>query len=139
MYKAVKDSKRVFPGELNLKRAISVCDFDERGALRFRNRVWIPDYKPLQIALIQRRHDSYITGNPGRDSTYAILSRNFSWPGASSMVQTFCKNCDVYRHSRAWRENKRGLVLPLTIREIFHAELSIDFMTDLPVKSNEHP
>ena len=139
IYKALKDSKKVFPSELNLKIAISECDFDERDALRFRKRVWIPDYEPLQTALIQRTHDSYITGHPGRDSTYAILSRNFFWPGASTMVRTFCKNCDVCGHSRVWREKKRGLLLPLPIPERFHSELSIDFMTDLPAKSKEDP
>ncbi|KAI0994041.1 hypothetical protein K3495_g14141 [Podosphaera aphanis] len=54
IYKAVGEEKRVFPSELKLKVTIAECDFDERGALRFRKRVWIPNWEPLQTALIQK-------------------------------------------------------------------------------------
>lgn len=139
LYKALKNNQRIFPTNLSTKISISECDFDERGALRFRKRVWVPNWEPLQTALIQKTRDSYITGHPGRDSTYANLSRNFFWPGASSMVRVFCKNCDVCGHSHVWREKKKGLLLPLPIPDRFHSELSIDFMTDLPAKSKGDP
>ncbi|KAI0993579.1 hypothetical protein K3495_g14605, partial [Podosphaera aphanis] len=84
IYTSLSNEERSFPSNLNLKVAISECSFDERGALQFRKRVWVPNWEPLQTALIQRTHDSYITGHPGRDSTYAILSRNFFWPNAST-------------------------------------------------------
>ncbi|KAI0992970.1 hypothetical protein K3495_g15214, partial [Podosphaera aphanis] len=69
IYQSVKSEKRTFPSELKLKVAISECDFDERGVLRFRKRIWIPNWEPLQTTLIQKTHDSHITGHPGRDST----------------------------------------------------------------------
>lgn len=140
IYDALRNEERSFPLQLShLKVSISECDFDERGALRFRKRVWIPQWEPLQTALIQKTHDSHVTGHPGRDSTLAILSRNFFWPGASSMVRTFCRNCDVCGRSHVWRERRKGLLLPLPIPERFHSELSIDFMTDLPAKSKGDP
>ncbi|KAI0996107.1 hypothetical protein K3495_g12074 [Podosphaera aphanis] len=139
MYKSLRNRDRSFPSTLNLKISISECDFDERGVLRFRRRVWVPNWEPLQTALIQKTHDSYITGHPGRDSTYAILSRNFFWPGASSMVRTFCQNCDVCGRSHVWRERKKGLLLPLPVPDRFHSEVSIDFMTDLPAKNKSQP
>ena len=70
MYNCVKNEERTFPIELKLKISISECDFDERGALRFRKRVWILNWEPLQTAIIQNTHDSYITGHPGHNSTY---------------------------------------------------------------------
>ena len=139
MYRSLHNRERSFPVELGLKISISECEFDERGALCFRRRVWIPNWEPLQTALIQRTHDSYITGHLGRENTYAILSRNFFWPGASSMVRKFCQNCDTCGRSHVWREKKRGMLLPLPIPNRFHSELSIDFMTDLPTKSKDQP
>ncbi|KAI0996563.1 hypothetical protein K3495_g11619 [Podosphaera aphanis] len=139
MYKSLRNGDRSFPSTLNLKISISECDFDERGVLRFRRLVWVPNWEPLQTALIQKTHDSYITGHPGRDSTYAILSRNFFRQGASSMVRTFCQNCDVCGRSHVWRERKKGLLLPLPVPDRFHSELSIDFMTDLPAKNKSQP
>lgn len=139
-YNCLSKGERSFPPALkHLKVSLAECSFDARGALTFRNRLWIPDYEPLQTALIQQTHDSYVTGHPGRDSTLAIISRNFFWPGISKAIRRFCKNCDVCGRSHVWRERKRGLLRPLPIPDRFHSELGIDFMTDLPAKSAEDP
>ncbi|KAI1004748.1 hypothetical protein K3495_g3468 [Podosphaera aphanis] len=54
IYKAVRDEKRAFPSELKLKVSIAECDLDEIGALHFRKRDGIPNWEPLQTALIQK-------------------------------------------------------------------------------------
>lgn len=77
IYKALENRERKFPTKLKLKIAISECNFNKRGILRFRNRIWVPNSEPLQTAFIQKTHDSHITGHPGRNSRYAILSRSF--------------------------------------------------------------
>jgi hypothetical protein len=136
MYEALSKGERSFPPDIanRLKVSISECSFDERGTLQFRHKVWIPDWEPLRTALIQKTHDSFLTGHPGRDSTLAILSRSFYWPGISKMVRVFCRNCDVCGRSHVWREKKKGLLHPLPIPDRFHSELSIDFMVDLPAR-----
>lgn len=88
----------------------------------------------MQTFLIQRTHDSHASGHPGRNNTFTILSRAFFWPGMSTMVRRFCRNCDVCGRSHVWRTKRQGLLLPLPVPERFHSELSIDFMTDLPIK-----
>ena len=47
-------------------------------------------------------------------------------------VRTFCQNCDRCGRTKIWREAKRGLLKPLPIPERFFADLSVDFITDLP-------
>ena len=133
LYHSVRRGDRKFPSDLKVSTA--ECDFDPRGALRFRKRVWVPNWEPLQTALIQKTHDSHITGHPGRDSTLAILSRSFFWPGASKAVRRFSRNCDVCGHAHVWRERRKGLLLPLPIPDRFFSELSIDFMTEMPAKT----
>ena len=81
IYNAFQVGMRTFPAALNLKVSVGECQFDSRGALCFRNKLWIPNYEPLQTALIHKTHDSYITGHPGRNNTLAILSRNFTGQG----------------------------------------------------------
>lgn len=137
--KSIWQNKRLFPSELNQKISLSECLIDARGALCFRNRLWILDWEPLHTALIQRTHDSHISGHPGRDNTLAILSRSYFWPGMSTMVRRFCRNCDVCGRSHVWRSRKQGLLLPLPIPDRFHSELSIDFMTELPGKGPKDP
>lgn len=98
-----------------------------------------PKLGTLKTALIQKCHDSHVTGHPGRDSTLTFVSRNFYWPKMSTMVHQFCRNCDVCGRSHVWRTRRQGLLLPLPIPDRFHSELSIDFMTDLPAKNKGDP
>ena len=137
IYNALHKGLACFPPQLKLKAPIGECIVDSRGALCFRNRLWIPEWEPLRTALIQRTHDSHMTGHPGRDNTFAILARQFYWPGMSLMVRKFCRNCDVCGRAHVWRSRRQGLLLPMPIPERFHSELSIDFMTDLPAKKGD--
>ncbi|KAI0995426.1 hypothetical protein K3495_g12752 [Podosphaera aphanis] len=140
LYEAACTDQRSFPpGCADWKLSKAECELDSRGALKFRERLIIPTWEPLQTALIQRAHDSHITGQPGRDSTFAILRRDFHWPGMSQMVRRFCRNCDVCGRCHLWREKRKGLLKPLPVPERFYGELSIDFMTELPQKTSEDP
>lgn len=129
---ALKKGLRKVDGETDTKTSLSECHLDERGLLCFRNRVWIPQSEPLQTGIIQQIHDSHITGHPGRDATYSILSRRFFWPGAAKEVRRFLKNCNVCGRSTIWRDTKHGLLKPLPIPQRIWAEISMDFVTGLP-------
>ncbi len=50
------------------------CSIDEQGNLTYRGALWVPEFEPLRTALIQRVHDSHVTGHPGREITLAIFS-----------------------------------------------------------------
>ncbi|KAI0993224.1 hypothetical protein K3495_g14960 [Podosphaera aphanis] len=134
LYRALWNNADRFPANLELKISRGDCEIDPRGALCFRKRLWIPNFEPLQTALIQKTHDSHATGHPGRNNTIAILSRSFYWPGMNNSVRRFCRNCDVCGRSHVWRTSRQGLLQPLPVPDRFHSELSIDFMTDLPSK-----
>jgi hypothetical protein len=113
--RALKDGERRISAESQVKSSLSECQLDEKGLLCFRNRVWIPNCEPLRTGIIQRVHDSHITGHPGRDATYAILSRRFFWPGAAKDVRRFLRNCTICGRSTIWRDTKHGLLKPLPI------------------------
>lgn len=129
---SVANGTRRLATEIKVQTSIAECHLDDRGLLCFRNRVWIPDSEPLKTKIIQNIHDSHITGHPGREATYAILSRRFFWPGAAKDVRRFLRNCTMCGRSTIWREKKHGLLKPMPIPERIWAEISIDFITELP-------
>ena len=45
--------------------------------LYFHGAFWIPNFKPLQTAVLYKIHDSPITGHPGRENTFALLAKDF--------------------------------------------------------------
>ena len=129
---ALKNGERKLATESQVRTSLSECHLDERGLLCFRSRTWIPDSEPLRTRILQQVHDSHVTGHPRRDATYEILSRRFFWPGAAKDVRRFLRNCTVCGRSSVWRDTKHGLLKPLPIPQRIWAELSMDFITDLP-------
>ncbi len=111
------------------------CSLDDKGRPRFRERLWAPDYEPLRTRIMQDTHDSAVTGHPGRDLLVSILSRRFYWPGLSQDVRRFIRNCDGCGSKKPWRERKWGLLKPLPIPERIWRDISIDFITGLPLSN----
>jgi hypothetical protein len=128
---AVSKEQRKFPKDLGLQLSIGECDICD-SQLRFRERLWIPGYEPLTTRIIQQTHDSVASGHPGRDTTIALLSRQFFWPGMNAQARRFIRNCDVCGRSTIWRDKKKGLLKPLPIPDRIWQEISMDFVTDLP-------
>ncbi|KAI0993287.1 hypothetical protein K3495_g14897, partial [Podosphaera aphanis] len=132
---AVQNGERSFPADLatNLKANIAECTVAADSVLRGReNRVWVPDYEPLRTAIMQKTHDSYLTGHPGKDTMVGILLRRWFWPNLRDSVRRFIRNCDTCGRSTVWREAKAGFLRSLPIPERVGSELTIDFVTDLP-------
>jgi hypothetical protein len=134
--RAIREDARKFPPELQLKVSVSECSIDSQGYLRFRGRRWVPEFEPLRTKLIQIAHDSTITGHPGREETYAVVSREYFWPKMSHDIRQFVRNCDVCGGGKAWRELKKGLLKPLPVPDCPWQDVALDFVTDLPLSNN---
>jgi hypothetical protein len=78
-------------------------------------------------------HDFYFTGHPGKNLTYALLSKQFFWPNAAREVRQILSNYAICKRTTIWREQKKGLLKPLLIPEKAFAEILINFITDLPI------
>ncbi|KAI0999982.1 hypothetical protein K3495_g8216 [Podosphaera aphanis] len=86
----------------------------------------------LRTKLIQKTHDSAIVGHPGRESTIAILSRDYYWPMMHQHVRQFLRNCDICGRTKVWREHKKGFLKPLPVPDRFFTDIAMDFKTKLP-------
>lgn len=114
---------------------MSECEIDSDDLLRFRDRIWVPESEPLRTKLIQEAHDSPLTGHPGRDETYRILARHWFWPNLSNDVKQFVRNCDICGNATVWRDKKQGLLKPLPIPDRIWTDITIDFITGLPLSN----
>lgn len=85
----------------------------------------------IRTGLIQEAHDSKIYVHPGREALYAILARDFFWPGISRDVRTFMENCDSCGQNKAWRTRRAGFLKPLLVPDRIWSELLMDFVTEL--------
>ena len=129
---SVRRGDRRFPPALRVGASMSECSIDDDGDVCFRDRKWVPDNEPLRTKIIQEVHDSLLSGHPGREGTYRVLSRQFYWPGMSDDNRRFCRNCDQCAANQIWRARKHGLLKPLPIPERKWRFISMDFIENLP-------
>lgn len=131
----VSAGERSFPPDLALKLTANIaeCSVAADGVLRCReNRILVPDYEPLRTAIMQKTHDSHLTGHPGKDTMVGIILRRWFWPKLRDSVRRFIRNCDVCGRMSIWREAKAGFLRSLPIPDRIGSDLTIDFITDLP-------
>ena len=130
---AVQQEKKRFPPELRLKLSISECSISETGKLLFRGRFWVPAGQNLRTRLLQEIHDSTTHVHPGREVMFSIVARQFFWPGQARDVRSFVENCESCGSNKAWRTLQHGYLKPLPIPHRIWTEISIDFITQLPL------
>lgn len=128
---AIRQGARHFPKHLDLKIATGECDV-KNDLPHYRERIWMPRHEPLTTGVIQKIHDSFLGGHPGRDATIDLLARQFYWPGMNQDVRRFLRNCDVCGRTTIWRDKKKGMLKPLPVPSRIWQEISMDFITDLP-------
>ncbi len=87
----------------------------------------------MRTRVIQEIHDSTIHVHPGREVLYAIAARQFFWPGISRDIRTFVDNCDGCGGNKAWKTLRHGFLKPLPIPDRIWSEISMDFITKLPI------
>src|SRR6266536_2657346 len=131
--RAVQQKARRLPPELRLKVSIAECDVSPSGKLLYRGRVWVPSGKHMRTRVVQEIHDSTTHVHPRREAMYAIAARQFFWPRISRDIRTFVDNCDGCGGNKAWRTRRHGFLQPLPIPDRVWSEISMDFITKLPI------
>ena len=114
-------------------RKISLGECSRDGErLRYRNRLYVPDYAPLRLHLLQTHHESVAAGHPGRSKTLELLKRTYFWPKMQADVDRFVRNCHTCQCSRTPRHAPFGISRPLPIPDRPWQDISMDFVTGLP-------
>jgi len=135
MVTALRTKKRKFPTHLGVKVSIAECSLSPEGKMEFRGRRWVPDDEPLRTKLIQETHDSMIGGHPGRETTSALMMRQFFWPNMLTDIRRFVRNCDNCQGKQVWRDRRRGFLKPLPVPLRIWSEISMDFIDKLPLSN----
>ncbi|KAH0608772.1 uncharacterized protein H6S33_001000, partial [Morchella sextelata] len=94
--------------------SLAECTEVERRLL-YRGSLYVPDYDPLKLRILQLHHDAASAGHPGREKTFELISRDYYWPLIKPNTH-----------------GKLGVLRPLPIPEQPWQEVSMDFITGLP-------
>ncbi|PNY00428.1 hypothetical protein L195_g023708, partial [Trifolium pratense] len=106
------------------------------GLLHFQNRLFIPFESGLTTSLLQEFHSSPTGGHSGIQATLARLSATFYWPGMYKDVKQFVNACSVCQHNKYSTQSPYGLLQPLPLPQQVWEDISMDFITHLPMTHN---
>jgi hypothetical protein len=110
---------------------LAECE-EHNNLLLYRWQIWVPDYEPLKLHLMQQHHDTLTAGYPGRSKTLEYLSRTYTWPKMHADVDRYTRNCHTCQCSKPNWHVLFGVLRPLPIPEHPWQDISMDFITGLP-------
>ena len=104
------------------------------GWLYYRDRLYVPlGDDNLRTFIIQTAHDQPLTGHPGQNKIFELLSRSYWWESLHLDIKKFRKACQGCKRDTISRHLRSGLLKPLPIPNHRWRDISIDFIGPLPV------
>lgn len=100
------------------------------GLVFHKGRLFVP--RPLRSEILHSRHDSVLSGHPGRTRTVEFVSRDYSWPGMYTYIRRYVEACDTCPRIKAPRHKPYGLLQPLVIPDRPWKSITMDFIVKLP-------
>ena len=100
--------------------------------LFYKKRLFVPHCDKLKLHLFRNHHDPPIHGHPGYREMYAKLLENYFWTTMKENCRRYAVNCSICRRSKAYNNQKQGLLAPLLIPQRKWRDLSLNFVIKLP-------
>ena len=97
----------------------------------------MPDDLDLRRSIVKRHHDLLPMGHPGHLRTLELVQRDYWWPGLHTFVKNYVAGCADCQQAKINRHPTDPPLMPIagpTTGRPF-AQISFDFITDLPVSN----
>ena len=136
--------KELEAGRTNVKRNDEVYKMSNRILLVHQTgqrteldywRIVVPDDKEIRDRVVQELHSIPYSAHPGIQRTIGKVRKSFFWKGMSGNVREFVENCPVCQMEKSDHTLSKGKLQSTHIPETKWSEISIDFITDLPMSS----
>ena len=99
--------------------------------LYVKNRMYVPENRPLQLFLLQQYHNPLIYGHLRYKAMYQKIQANYFWFEMVKHCKQYISNCLTYRHTKAYTVQKQDLLNPLLIPNRKWIDLLLDFVVKL--------
>jgi transposase InsO family protein len=124
----IKEGERIHPTV-----SLGHCMLDNEGAVRYRGALWVPE--SIQMRVVEALHKAPDSGHPGIVRTVRLIKSRYYWPRLDRTVKTFITYCHECRRANAPRDTYHGVLNPLPIPDRPWSDISIDFVTRLPMSN----
>ena len=101
--------------------------------LHFQNLPYLPEI--ISTEIMGRHHNDPLEGNLGIEKSRELFAREYYWPILQADINAYVKGCDVCLASKAIKHKVYGDLQSLLLPTHCWKDLSIDFVTGLPVST----
>ncbi|WVZ13617.1 hypothetical protein V8G54_011183 [Vigna mungo] len=101
--------------------------------LLYKGKIWLNHDNPFIPVLLEEFHKTPLSGHTGVAKTLSRLQHNFYWKGMREDVQHFVAHCATCLQTKYETKRPVGLLQPLSIPVEPWVDLSLGFITDLPI------
>ena len=135
---AKSSGQRKIPPDIIKKHGVKIelgdCTIHD-DLLYVHERIYVPKDKEnlLRTRIIKDIHETPPGGHAGRNSSYVRIARHYYWPQMTETIATYIRSCHKCKRTKSYREGKQGLLKPLPIPERYWSDISVDFITPLPI------
>ena len=98
-------------------------------------RIVVPDNKAIKERIVQELHSTPYSAHPGIQRTIGRVRKSFYWKGMLGDIRRVVENYPVCQMEKSDHQLAKGKLMSTQIPEEKWKEISIDFVTDLPVSS----
>ena len=109
---------------------------EQRLYLKEGQRLCVPKDKTLRTTILQEAHDSQTAGHFSIDKTYENVTKDFYWPKMSNDIKRYVSTCDSCQRNKASNQQTAGLLQTLDTPTRRWEQITMDFITHLPVTKN---
>jgi hypothetical protein len=99
----------------------------EDGLLKHRKQLVVAKDQNIHTRLITEAHTQKSTAHPGKNKMCRIISDQYYWPGMTTDIDRYVRNCNDCRQSTIPQDKAPGLLKPLPIPERPWQHISMDF------------
>ncbi|MBW0470691.1 hypothetical protein O181_010406 [Austropuccinia psidii MF-1] len=104
--------------------------------LLFKDWVLIPNDPTIQLSIVQKRHESPLSGHPGQEKTLRLVKWDFHWSGMTQFIKDYVSSCQQCSRNKNIHHKDFGFLKPLSIPNGPWICLSMDFITQLPLSNS---
>ncbi|MBW0574322.1 hypothetical protein O181_114037 [Austropuccinia psidii MF-1] len=123
--------------ELGKGKSIQDFNLDSSSQLLlFKDWVVLPNDPTIQLSILQKRHNSPLSGHPGQEKTLKLVKRDFHWSGMTQFIKDYVSSCQQCSRNKNIHHKKFGLLKPLPIPYGPWICLSMNFITQLPLSNS---
>ena len=102
------------------------------------DRYYVPSNQAIKAKLLAEAHDSILAGHVGSAKTIELVARDYYWPRMYEEIKHYVATCTKCQQNKASHEHPQGLLQPLPVPERRWQQVTMDFITQLPMTKSGH-